>query len=179
MKSLIAVLGLALTGSVALAQHHGGHHHHHAPYAGMEQREIKALSEQDIADLRAGRGMTLALAAELNGYPGPLHTLELAEDLGLTPDQRAATEALYEEMRAAAADLGERILEKERHLDRLFRDGHPTEEAVTRATAETARLQGELRAHHLNYHLAMMTLLDDGQIVQYSRLRGYDGVRPH
>ena len=40
------------------------------PYAGMETRPIKALSEQQIADLRTGRGMSLALAAELNGYTG-------------------------------------------------------------------------------------------------------------
>ena len=51
------------------------------PYAGFEKRAIKALSEQQIADLRAGRGMTLALAAELNGYPGPVHVLEHAEQL--------------------------------------------------------------------------------------------------
>jgi hypothetical protein len=39
------------------------------PYAGLAGRSIKALSEQQIADLQAGRGMGLALAAELNGYP--------------------------------------------------------------------------------------------------------------
>ena len=33
------------------------------PYPGMESRSIKALSDQQIADLRAGRGMGLALAA--------------------------------------------------------------------------------------------------------------------
>lgn len=32
----------------------------HAPYAGLQKREIKALSEQQISDLRAGRGMSLA-----------------------------------------------------------------------------------------------------------------------
>jgi hypothetical protein len=32
-------------------------------------RSIKALSDQQVSDLRAGRGMGLALAAELNGYP--------------------------------------------------------------------------------------------------------------
>ena len=42
------------------------------PYAGMQSRPIKALSEQQVADLQAGRGMGLALAAELNGYPGLL-----------------------------------------------------------------------------------------------------------
>jgi hypothetical protein len=37
------------------------------PYAGMQTRPIKALSEQQISDLNAGRGMGLAMAAELNG----------------------------------------------------------------------------------------------------------------
>ena len=81
----------------AAAQHagpHDGHHRpgHHAapaadparPYAGLEGRRTKALSEEDAAGLLAGRGMGLALAAELNGYPGPLHVLEH----GASPDPR-------------------------------------------------------------------------------------------
>ncbi|HXH46834.1 MAG TPA: hypothetical protein VNK51_23725 [Bradyrhizobium sp.] len=56
-------------------------------YAGLDSRPIKALSLQQIDDLRAGRGMGLALAAELNGYPGPSHVLELRDRLGLTVDQ--------------------------------------------------------------------------------------------
>ena len=52
------------------------------PYAGMQNRAIKALSDEQIAQLRAGKGMALALAAELNGYPGPLHALDLAEQNG-------------------------------------------------------------------------------------------------
>jgi hypothetical protein len=58
------------------------------PYAGLEGRSIKALSEQQVADLRAGRGMSLALAAELNGYPGPMHVLELADSLDLSSSAR-------------------------------------------------------------------------------------------
>lgn len=54
------------------------------PYAGMQSRPIKALSDQQLSDLRAGRGMGLALAAELNGYPRPSHVLELANQLGLS-----------------------------------------------------------------------------------------------
>ena len=34
--------------------------------------------------------MGLALAAELNGYPGPSHVLELADKLELSAEQRAA-----------------------------------------------------------------------------------------
>ena len=55
------------------------------PYAGLETRAIKTLSERQIADLNAGRGMGLALAAELNGYPGPMHAIELADRLNLSP----------------------------------------------------------------------------------------------
>ena len=67
--AIAAIFGMALMTTPALAQHQHGQHHQ-TPYAGMQQREVKALSEQQIADLKAGRGMGLALAAELNGYPG-------------------------------------------------------------------------------------------------------------
>src|SRR5262249_21790884 len=89
------------------------------PYAGYEQRP-KALSSEQIADLKAGRGMGLALAAELNGFPGPIHVLELAERLRLTADQRSAVEALYAAMKAAAVPIGERLIREEAELDRLF-----------------------------------------------------------
>ena len=46
-----------------------------SPYAGEERREIKSLSPQEIGDYLAGKGMGLAKAAELNGYPGPAHVL--------------------------------------------------------------------------------------------------------
>ena len=38
--------------------------------------------------------MSLALAAELNGYPGPLHVLELADRLGLSAEQRGKVQQL-------------------------------------------------------------------------------------
>jgi hypothetical protein len=37
------------------------------PYAGEQSRQIKELSEPQIGDLPARRGMELAPAAELNG----------------------------------------------------------------------------------------------------------------
>ena len=51
------------------------------PYAGLQARQIKSLSEQQVADLKAGRGMGMALAAELNGYPGPAHVLRMSRSL--------------------------------------------------------------------------------------------------
>src|SRR4051794_9522827 len=81
------------------------------PYAGLQSRSVKALSEQQVADLRAGRGMSMALPAELNGYPGPLHVIELADKLALTPEQAARVRSLYDEMKGEAVRLGERLIE--------------------------------------------------------------------
>ena len=82
MKRLAMTVVLALLAGSALAQSH-------QPYAGLQSRPVKALSEQQIADLRAGRGMTMALPAELNGYPGPLHVIEHAAALALSSSQIA------------------------------------------------------------------------------------------
>src|SRR5947208_295022 len=49
-----------------------------APYAGQQARSIKSLSAEDVAALLKGEGMGMAKAAELNGYPGPVHVLTLA-----------------------------------------------------------------------------------------------------
>src|SRR3954454_12926522 len=87
------------------------------PYAGMQTRSIKALSEQQVADLSAGRGMGLALAAELNGYPGPSHVLELADRLELSADQRTRIKALFDSMKAETLPLGSKLIDQEADLD--------------------------------------------------------------
>jgi Spy/CpxP family protein refolding chaperone len=150
-----------------------------SPYAGMESRPVKALSDQQIADLRAGRGMGLALAAELNGYPGPAHTLELADRLGLSDKQRAQTQALFDAMKAETIPIGEHILAEETALDRLFHDRQVTRDSLDAATTRIGAAQGELRAAHLRYHLAMMDILSPPQIARYQELRGYAGDHEH
>jgi hypothetical protein len=92
MKRLLATLALVLIAGASLAQSH-------QPYAGLQSRPIKAFSEQQIDDLKNGRGIGLALAAELNGYPGPLHVLELADRLALTENQKASIQYLFESMK--------------------------------------------------------------------------------
>ena len=72
-------------------------------YAGQQGRDIKALSEQETADLLAGRGMGLAQAGELNHHPGPAHVLELKDRLALMPGQLAATADSFARMAAAVA----------------------------------------------------------------------------
>lgn len=145
------------------------------PYAGLESRPVKALSPDQLADLRAGRGMGLALPAELNGYPGPTHVLELAGPLGLTPAQRIRTEALVAAMKAEAIPLGERLIADEAALDRLFAEKQATAGTLDAASASIGAAQAALRAAHLRYHLDMIAVLTPEQVARYTVLRGYGG----
>nr|WP_306669551.1 Spy/CpxP family protein refolding chaperone [Pollutimonas harenae] len=163
----------------AVAQHHvhsDGHHAasaEHSPYAGMQSRPIKALSEQQINGLRSGKGMAMAMPAELNGYPGPLHVLELAPKIKLSDDQVALTKKLYSEMQAEAKAAGEKVIEAERELDSLFAHKKASAETVAVAVSRAANEQGKLREIHLRYHLRMIDALTPEQIASYNKLRGY------
>jgi Spy/CpxP family protein refolding chaperone len=172
MKTWMAALAIALVGIAPAAWPQT-----QQPYAGMQARPVKALSEQQIADLKAGRGMGLALAAELNGYPGPMHVLELATPLGLSDDQRAKVAALFDAMKREAVPLGEQLIAAETALDRRFADKTITASSLGEATRDIALLQGELRLAHLKYHLATLELLTRQQAAQYATLRGYNGAR--
>src|SRR6266487_3958166 len=119
-----------------------------SPYTGQEQRTIKALSDDEIRDLLEGRGMGLAKAAELNSYPGPLHVLQLADQLGLSDAQRTATDSLYANMRERALSIGRQIIEAERALDRAFANAAIEPATLRSQITAIATLQGELRAVH-------------------------------
>src|SRR5262249_16754704 len=154
--------------------------HAQTPYAGMQTRTIKALSEQQVGDLKAGRGMGLALAAELNGYPGPAHVLHFADNLDLSPPQRTHVHAsevqrLFDSMKAEAMPLGIRLIEQEADLDRQFAGRTVTPESLKAATAAVATTQGILRETHLKYHLSTAALLNSAQMLKYAELRGYSG----
>ena len=136
-------------------------------------REIKALSPQEISHYISGRGMGLAKAAELNGYPGPAHVLELATQLNLTADQKVKTEAIFRSMQARAIPLGKELIEEERALDRLFASHSVTPEALSSSMARIGKLQAQVRQAHLDAHLEQTVLLSPEQIKQYNQLRGY------
>src|SRR5215475_1843088 len=146
---LIATAVGLIAAHPALAQHgpHGA-----TPYAGLQDRQIKALSSHQIDDLRAGRGMGLALAAELNGYPGPLHVLELGDRLDLSVEQRAKVEGLFAAMEAEALPLGERLIAQEAELDKAFADKTITAAALAASTQAIGATHAALRQAHLKYH---------------------------
>lgn len=145
-----------------------------SPYAGQESRAIKALSPEEIQDLLAGRGMGKAKAAELNRYPGPRHVLELADQLGLSAEQRAESERIFEAMQAEAGRLGAEIVARERELDGRFAAGTMTAPELERLLDELGTLESRLRMVHLRAHLAQRDVLTPAQRRQYEVLRGYD-----
>ena len=170
MKAIATAIGiLALASTAAPAQ---------SPYAGMQARSIKALSAQQIDDLRAGRGMGLALAAELNGYPGPAHVLELSERLALSAEQRQRIQKLFDSMKAESTPIGARLIEQEGALDRQFANRSITSDTLQEATTKIGLTQAELRNAHLKYHLETAQILSPEQMKQYADLRGYTSDAP-
>lgn len=175
MKALHTFATCALLVASSAHGQHASHGPHAppSPYASMQSRDIKALSPQQVDDLRQGRGMGASLPAELNGAPGPLHALQLAEQLGITPTQHAALERITQEMRATAQALGSQILAAEARLDRGFANGAIDEEGVRQAAQHIGALQGELRATHLVAHLKTRAILTREQVASYNQARGY------
>jgi len=150
------------------------------PYAGLQTRSIKALSEQEIADYLQGNGMGLSKVAELNHYPGPRHVVDQADDLGLSPMQLAKAREIWQAMDVKARALGETIVTKETVLEKSFSSGSATPADTRAVLDELARLQADLRYTHLSAHLAMRSVLSADQIAKYDALRGYadDTVAP-
>lgn len=150
-----------------------------SPYAGEQERRVKAFSNERLAGLEAGRGLGYAKAAELNGYPGPKHVLELADELDLDADQRRHTEALYETMRERASALGRELIEAEAELDAAFDGGDITRQLLVEHVSSAARIESELRLVHLQTHLEQAELLTEDQIETYNQLRGYGSDPDH
>lgn len=145
-----------------------------SPYVADKSREIKALSQHEIEGYLNGRGMGSARAAELNGYPGPRHVLDMAEKLELAEEQKDRTQAIYETMNAQAAALGKQLVENERELDNRFSDGSIDEKSLDSLVSAIGVLRTKLRHVHLAAHLEQKRLLSEHQVQLYTTLRGYN-----
>lgn len=170
---MVPIIGVSLLApSIAFAQA-SQHYQTMSPYAGEETREIKSLSADDIAELRRGGGWGMAKAAELNGMPGPAHTLELVGRISLQPDQLSAIRGIFARMQEDAIGEGERLIARERVLGEQFRDRSITDESLRRMLAEIEESRRTLRYIHLAAHLETVALLSEEQIGRYQTLRGY------
>lgn len=153
-----------------LAQHSGAGH---APYAGMQNRPIKSLSDSDLIELRRGGGWGLALPAELNGMPGPSHVLAHKDQLGLNSAQVAEIQKLFDDMKKAAIPVGERLIAAEGAIEKAFESGRVEAVTLRRLLANAEAARTELRFIHLSQHDKTTPILSKDQIKAYKVLRGY------
>lgn len=178
MSRLIAGVALALIVVVPVGLEAQEHQHGASPYAGLEDREIKALSEQDVQGLLAGEGMEMALPAELNGFPGPRHVLDFRAELELSESQQERTREIFDAMLARATELGAEIVALEKELDDAFEARAITPERLRTLLDEIGRRRAALREAHLEAHLALYPVLTEAQREHYDRLRGYAAHEP-
>ncbi len=169
MKSYVRFVTAAIATAVTSTAIFAGS----SAYLGQDSRGIKAFSDEETGAYLTGKGMGMAKAAELNGYPGPAHVLELATDLGLTAEQRSRTEALFDSMSKEAIALGTELIGKERILDQLFSSKHIDQTSLTHTLEQIGNLQARLRGSHLAAHLAQIEILTPVQTARYIELRGY------
>jgi Spy/CpxP family protein refolding chaperone len=160
-------LALSVCGSAGNAQET-------APHAGQATPEIKSLSATEIQGYLEGREMSLAKAAELNGYPDPAHVLEMGTQLQLTPHQRAKAEHLKRSTKVAAR-LGHWLVEAERRLNLIFAKGEADDEKITVLVRQIGGLEAEIRLVHLRADIEMRRVLTADQIKKYEQERGSGG----
>lgn len=118
--------------------------------------------------------MGLAKVAELNHFPGPMHVLDLADQLKLDRAQIDSTKKIFDLMHEKAVNLGKTIIEKEKQLEQLFNEDKGDIELVKSLVKEIAEYQGEFRLAHLNAHILQKSILTSAQISVYDKLRVYD-----
>jgi len=151
---------------------------HKSKYVGEEKREIKSLSATDIEELQNGKGWGLAKAAELNGVPGPVHLLEMKEEIDLSDEQIREIEDLYEKMKQEAVPLGLELIELERELNNHFANHTITDEILRQVLQKISKVHRQLRYVHLSTHLKTPDILQAEQITLYNKLRGYSSDDP-
>ena len=122
-----------------------------------------------------GEGAGQAKYAEMNGYPGPKHVLELADKLTLRDDQKKAVQGFFNEMETRAKEVGKQIVRVEQELHDAFVNGLVSEKSIRSDAEEIGRLRGKLRAIHLTAHLKTKGVLTEDQIRLYRKLRSESG----
>lgn len=174
LRPVIITLSFALAAGVAgvaFAQgsaHHGSHGGPGGtPHHALAQTCAGAFEET----VRDGRGFGMAFVADQQGYPGPLHVLELKERLGLSRDQETKAQALLAAMYAESRPKSARLLDAEAKLRRLFAGSRPDEAAVRAAVAEVETARADVRLVHLMFHLKMRDALTDDQRRVYQEAR--------
>ena len=161
-RVVVGIVTLLLADSAA-AQHTGAPPPHH-----MLAQTCTTEFEKNVGD---GRGFGMAFVADQQGYPGPLHVLELKDRLKLTPAQEARAQALLAAMFAESRPKSARLLDAERKLRHLFASGHVDEAAMRAAVENVEKARADARLVHLAFHLKTRAILTDHQRRLYHEAR--------
>lgn len=162
---VVALAGLVGDAAVTWSQHGAGGDH----ARGHQAAQACATEFEQVVG--EGRGFGMAFAADQNGYPGPMHVLELKDRLKLTADQAATAPRLMHAMFAESRPKGRRLLEAEAKLRRLFAERAADDAAVRAAVGEVERARSEVRLVHLLTHLKTRDLLTEDQRRIYHEAR--------
>jgi Spy/CpxP family protein refolding chaperone len=135
-----------------------------------EMQHHHSCLDEERASIERGEGFGMAMIADRSGYPGPRHVLDMASDLHLTAEQRAAMEKLFAGMHEKAVARGKEFLEAQARLEQMFREGR-TEADLREQAFRVDSIHAELRWIHLSAHLAAQKILTPDQISQYAHLR--------
>lgn len=178
IKYFLLVIAISTTGSIVAyaQQHHHGEQHNElrSPYAEQLDSPVRGLSSEEVHNLLTGKGAGYARMAELNGYPGLRHVLDLSSQLNLSVQQTKKIQATFEQMQSQAKSIGKTIITKEQKLSNAFASGKITNAELEKQTLELAQLYGKLRTTHLQAHLQINPVLSAEQIQKYNKIRGYE-----
>jgi len=166
MRTGMAVAIVLAATSLAGAQHvHDG-------ARGAEPHLVAVRCQQQFEQVIAdGRGFGLAFAADQEGYPGPLHVLELKDRLRLDGNQEREMQHMLDAMFAESRPAAARLLAAERRLGALFAGSTADEATVRAAVADVERARTDVRLVHLLTHLKTRDRLTDEQRRLYHAAR--------
>jgi Spy/CpxP family protein refolding chaperone len=163
--TVMALAGLLGGAAAAWGQHgHSGSHEE-----GHRAAQACAIEFEQVVG--TGRGFGMAFAADQNGYPGPMHVLELKDRLKLSPEQEAKMRHLMHAMFTESKPKSARLLEAEATLRRLFAEGTADDAAVRAAVEAVERARRDVRLVHLLTHLKTRDLLTEEQRRIYHEAR--------
>jgi len=163
--TVVALAGLVGGTATAWGQHgHSGSHEE-----GHRAAQTCATEFEQVGG--AGRAFGMAFAADQNGYPGPMHVLELKDRLKLSAEQEGKMQHLMHAMFAESKPKSARLLEAEATLRRLFAERTADDAAVRAAVEGVERARRDVRLVHLLTHLKARDLLTKEQRRIYHEAR--------
>ncbi|MBC8515055.1 hypothetical protein H8D30_04280 [bacterium] len=138
---------------------------------------LTSLSAEEVLGFLEGKGMGMAKPAEMNHFPGPMHVLELREELDLSEDQIAMVYGYRLDMLEETKSKGSLLITMEYNIDQWFlaasKGASVDETDLSRMLRASALLRGQIRYTHLHAHLLTAMALSPQQIMDYDTLRGY------